>query len=104
MRGPQPALLDDLLQRRDEGLANRVVPTGTALRHAIDVAHDIAAHPQAALRTDRRSSYDQWSLPLDAALRREFDLGVEALQSGEMTGGLERYASGAWRSSGGEPR
>jgi enoyl-CoA hydratase len=82
------------------GLANRVVPTGTALQHAVDLALDIASHPQAALRTDRRSSYDQWGLPLDAALAREYDLGVDVLRTGEITGGLDRYASGAWRSPG----
>ena len=44
------------------GLANRLVPPGEALAAAIALASEIAARPQAALRSDRRSSYEQWSL------------------------------------------
>jgi enoyl-CoA hydratase len=87
-------------EARRMGLANRVVAPGTALEHAVALAREIAAHPQAALRTDRRSSYEQWDLPLDAALQREYDLGVEALRTGEITSGLERYAGGSWRGPG----
>src|SRR6185295_2067718 len=43
------------------GLANRLVPPGRALPEAVALAHQIAAHPQAALRSDRLSSYEQWS-------------------------------------------
>ena len=79
------------------GLANRLVPPGRALPEAIALARDIASRPQAALRHDRLSSYEQWSLALDAALLAEFHHGVAALESGEMRGGLEHYASGGWR-------
>ena len=44
------------------GLANRIVAKGRALEHAIALAHEIAARPQAALRGDRLSSYEQWSM------------------------------------------
>src|SRR5262249_2026674 len=44
------------------GLVNRVVPPGRALPEAIALAREIASRPQAALRSDRRSSYEQWSL------------------------------------------
>ena len=80
------------------GLANRLVPRGTALDAAIALAREIASRPQGALRNDRLSSYEQWSLPLDAALLGEYDHGVQALASGELFGGLERYGSGRWRS------
>jgi enoyl-CoA hydratase len=80
------------------GIANRLVPRGTALEAAIALATEIASRPQAALRSDRLSSYEQWSLALDDALLREFDHGVRSLQAGEVAGGLERYASGRWRS------
>jgi enoyl-CoA hydratase len=79
------------------GLANRVVPTGAALAEAQALAREIAAAPQAALRSDRLSSYEQWSLPLDAALANEYRHGMETLATQEMVGGLERYASGEWR-------
>ncbi len=62
------------------------------------IAIEIASRPQGALRTDRLSSYEQWSLALPAALLREYEYGVEAMMAGEIGDGLERYASGRWRS------
>lgn len=79
------------------GLANRLVPPGTALEAAIDLARVIAALPQAAVRGDRKSVYEQWPLDLKSALENEFDHGMKTLATGEMIGGLERYASGSWR-------
>jgi enoyl-CoA hydratase len=79
------------------GLANRLVPKGQALEAAIALATEIASRPQGALRTDRLSSYEQWSLALPAALLREYEYGVEAMMAGEIGDGLERYASGRWR-------
>jgi len=79
------------------GLANRLVPKGRALPEAIALARELAARPQAALREDRLSSYEQWSLGLEAALAAEYRHGVAAIGSGELRGGLERYASGGWR-------
>ncbi|MFC6883342.1 MULTISPECIES: crotonase/enoyl-CoA hydratase family protein [Actinomadura] len=79
------------------GLANRLVPPGTALPEATALAREIAARPQAALREDRLSSYEQWSLGLPDALSGEYRHGMSALRAGELVGGLERYESGAWR-------
>jgi enoyl-CoA hydratase len=79
------------------GLANRLVAPGEARPAAIALAHEIAARPQAALRSDRASSYEQWSLPLDGALVNEFEHGMATLRTGELFGGLEDYASGGWR-------
>jgi len=79
------------------GLANRLVPPGRALPEAIALAHEIAAWPQAALRSDRLSSYEQWSLSLSEALAGEYRHGVATIESGELVGGLERYGSGGWR-------
>jgi enoyl-CoA hydratase len=79
------------------GLANRLVPAGKALPAALALAHEIAARPQAALRSDRLSSYEQWTLPVDEALASEYRHGMATLQTGEMLGGLESYASGSWR-------
>jgi enoyl-CoA hydratase len=80
------------------GIANRIVPRGQALPEAVNLAREIAARPQAALRSDRLCSYEQWSQSLDEALAGEYRRGVAAVQSGEIIGGLERYASGRWRS------
>jgi enoyl-CoA hydratase len=79
------------------GLANRLVPPGTARVAAVALAHEIAAHPQAAVRGDRMSSYDQWALPLDEALLAEYHHGMATLASGELVEGLGRYSAGAWR-------
>src|SRR5215471_1247592 len=79
------------------GIANRLVPPGRALAEAIAPANEIASRPQAALRSDRLSSYEQWSLPLPEALDGEYRHGMDTLATGEMFSGLDRYASGAWR-------
>jgi enoyl-CoA hydratase len=79
------------------GLANRLVPPGQALAAATTLARDIASRPQAALRSDRLSSYEQWSLALDEALAGEFRHGMVTLETGELFAGLDNYASGGWR-------
>jgi enoyl-CoA hydratase/carnithine racemase len=79
------------------GLANRLVPAGQALPAALSLAREIASRPQAALRSDRLSSYEQWSRTIADALHAEYLHGMGALESGEMVHGLERYAAGAWR-------
>jgi enoyl-CoA hydratase len=79
------------------GLANRLVPAGRALPEAVALARDIARWPQAAMRSDRLSSYEQWSLDLPSALAGEYRHGMATIETGEMFGGLDRYASGTWR-------
>jgi enoyl-CoA hydratase len=81
------------------GLANRLTPSGGSQGAALELAHEIASKPQAAMRSDRLSSYEQWSLPLDAALAREYEHGMATLQTGELFSGLDSYASGDWRSA-----
>jgi enoyl-CoA hydratase len=80
-------------------LTGRGVGGDEALRMALvnRLARSRAAHPQAALRGDRLSSYEQWSLPLDEALSVERRHGRVALATGEITAGLERFARGTWR-------
>ena len=79
------------------GLANRVVPRGKAREEAEALAAEIARFPQRCVRSDRRSAYDQWSLPLDAAIGREFELGFATIASGETLEGATRFAGGAGR-------
>jgi enoyl-CoA hydratase len=79
------------------GLADRVVPDGEAQRAAEALAREIAAFPQRCLRSDRRSAYEQWDLPLEDALRRETELGLEVIRSGETRAGAQRFAGGAGR-------
>jgi enoyl-CoA hydratase len=78
------------------GLANRVVPRGQTLTAATELAAEIATKPQAAMRSDRLSSYEQWSLPIEEALANEYRHGMATLETGELFSGLDRYASGEW--------
>jgi enoyl-CoA hydratase len=79
------------------GLANRLVPPGTALDAAVQLATELAALPQQCLRSDRRSTIEQWGLPLDEALANETRLGLATLRSGESREGAARFAAGEGR-------
>ena len=77
------------------GLVNRVVPTGTSLAAAQQLAAELAALPQGALRADRTSAYLQHDLDLPAALLQETQLGATALA--EAMQGAARFTAGAGR-------
>ncbi len=79
------------------GLANRLVPKGTALAAAVALAKDLAKFPQKCMRADRLSSYTQWNLSIPDALLSETRYGVEVIRSGETLTGATRFAQGAGR-------
>ena len=79
------------------GLVDRVVPRGRSREEAERLARDIARFPAICMRADRRSAYEQWDLPMDAALANEFSRGWEAIEAGETRAGAERFASGRGR-------
>jgi enoyl-CoA hydratase len=79
------------------GLANRIVPRGEALDAALALARELAHFPQLCLRSDRLSSYGQWSLPTDEALRNETHRGLAVIRSGETEEGAGRFRSGHGR-------
>ncbi len=81
------------------GLANRVVPDGTALAAATELAERIAAFPQRCMNADRASALAQWDWPLDEALRRE-GRGGQAVVFDEGLAGAARFAGGAGRHGG----
>ena len=80
----------------DWGLANRLVPEGQALAEAKALAEQLAKFPQTCLRSDRRSSYEQWGLDVAAALVNEGKRGAPALQQ-ESRAGAARFAAGKGR-------
>ncbi len=80
----------------DWGLANRVVPAGQALAEAKALAERLARFPQTCMRSDRRSSYEQWGLDIASALVNEGRRGVPALQA-EARSGAARFAAGKGR-------
>jgi enoyl-CoA hydratase len=77
------------------GLANRVVPPGQARAAAEALAAEIAALPQACMRSDRRSVYDAFGHDELAALSTEFRHGQGALA--EAAAGAARFSDGAGR-------
>jgi len=79
------------------GLANRVVPRGRARQEAEALAETIAGFPPRAVLGDRRSAHESLGKSLDAALRREFTLGLATIKSGESLEGAQRFAGGAGR-------
>lgn len=79
------------------GLANRLVEPGRALAEAMELAHSLARLPQNCLRSDRLSSYEQWGLPLNDAIRNEFRRGMEVIRTGETGAGAMRFAKGSGR-------
>ncbi|MCK9250897.1 MAG: crotonase/enoyl-CoA hydratase family protein [Solirubrobacteraceae bacterium] len=79
------------------GLVNRVVPSGTALDAARELAAQIAAFPQACLRSDRLSMLEQAGWDEHDALPNEFAHGMRTIASGETLSGARRFAGGAGR-------
>jgi enoyl-CoA hydratase len=89
----RPVKADEALEI---GLANRVVPKGSAREEAEKLAREIAAFPQICMREDRLSAYQQFDLSLTEALANEFNHGLKSLQSGGHEGAA-RFAQGAGR-------
>lgn len=75
------------------GLANRVVPTGTARAAAEALARELCQFPQVCLRTDRLSVYRQEDLDFEAAMRNEFENGLQVLWA-EGISGAGQFAAG----------
>jgi enoyl-CoA hydratase len=78
------------------GFANRVVEPGGAREAAEALAREIAAFPQACLRSDRRSVYDGLGRDEASALGIEFAHGLDSLLA-EGVEGAARFRSGEGR-------
>lgn len=78
------------------GLANRVVPDGTALEVAQAMAAEIARFPQQCMLADRNSVYRQWDADLESALQQEGRGGFPIVEA-EARAGAARFAGGAGR-------
>jgi enoyl-CoA hydratase len=79
------------------GLANRLCAPGEAQATALELAAGLAAFPQLCLRSDRLSSYEQWGMPLGAALANEVEHGMGPILAGEVAAGARRFSDGAGR-------
>ncbi len=77
------------------GLVNRIVPHGQARQAAEELAREISRFPQACMRSDRRSAYEQFDLSFHEAMANEFQHGYGVLQEG--IAGAQRFAGGEGR-------
>lgn len=78
------------------GLANRVVPAGTARAEAEALAAQLAGFPQTCLRHDRLSLLEQQGLEEQDALANELDHGLASLAA-DTAGGAARFRAGEGR-------
>jgi enoyl-CoA hydratase len=85
----RPVAADEALAM---GLANRIVAPGSARTEAERLASQIAAFPQACLRSDRRSVYE--TLGQRRKLARELELGLATIRAGTE---VARFAAGEGR-------
>ncbi|HWM87068.1 MAG TPA: crotonase/enoyl-CoA hydratase family protein [Kofleriaceae bacterium] len=76
------------------GLVNRVVPAGGARAAAEELARELAAFPQGALRGDRLSAIEQWDLERADAFANELAHGMNALAEGVAGAGQFRRGAG----------
>ena len=79
------------------GLVDRVVPPGQARAVAEDLAREVAALPQACLRSDRAATLEGISLPASDAMANEFLHGLGVLSAPGFAAGVQRFRDGAGR-------
>lgn len=80
----------------DWGMANRLCEDGEALATAQAMAAEIARFPALCMRADRATSYEQFGLPLQDALRLEARRGEAPIRDGARDGAA-RFAAGKGR-------
>lgn len=80
------------------GLANRVVPKGEALKHALDLAKQLLTFPELCMNTDRRSCYYSAyeASSFEDAMSQEFKAGTKVI-SAEAIQGAAKFSRGSGR-------
>jgi enoyl-CoA hydratase len=79
------------------GLVDRVVPPGQARVAAEALAGELAALPQACLRSDRAAALEAASLPEEEAMANEFLHGLRVLSAPDFAAGVQSFRDGAGR-------
>ena len=74
------------------GLVNEVVPSGTCVERALELAERIAALPQPAIRTDLEAAARGWDI--DAGLQIEAACFMRSIFDPATQEGLKRFAEG----------
>jgi len=83
------------------GLVSRIVEPGEAREAAERLALQIAAFPQACMRSDRASALESMSLGFGDAMANEFSHGMATMADPGVVEGVSRFRGGAGR--GGAP-
>lgn len=73
------------------GLVNEVVPAGTCVARAVELAHRVAALPQPAIRTDHEAVVRGFGEPLEEGLRIEAACFDRLIDTPEIAEGLRRF-------------
>ncbi|MEX2105469.1 MAG: enoyl-CoA hydratase-related protein [Solirubrobacterales bacterium] len=81
----------DAAEALEIGLVNEVVPSGTCLDRALELAMTIAELPQPAIRTDLEAAERGWGRPLEEGLRIEAECFNRLLGEPEIIEGLRRF-------------
>ncbi len=84
-------------EARTMGLVNRIVADGGTRGAAEALANEIAQFPQTCMRNDRRSAIGSIGVSFDDAMRAEFELGLDTINSGETATGASRFVTGEGR-------
>ena len=88
----------DALSRRI-GLVSEIVPTGTSLARALELAEVICALPQPALRTDKEAAVRGFGLPLADGLRIEAACFNRSIRDPATVEGLRQFVQRGWAGS-----
>ncbi len=73
------------------GLVNEIVQKGCAADRALELAADIAALPQLAIRTDKEAAVRGFGRPLDEGLRIEAECFNRLLEGPEIREGVRKF-------------
>lgn len=77
------------------GLAQEVVPAGTALERALAIAEHICTYGQIGLRADRKAAILGYGMPLPEALELEAELCYGPAVAPEAMTGMASFAKGS---------
>ena len=81
----------DAVEAERMGFVDRLVPDGTALDAAVDLATQIAASPWRCVVNDRRAVYDGLGLDVADALANEDRLGRDVIFAEDFSAGVDRF-------------
>ena len=81
------------------GLLNEIVPSGTHLERALEMADGLASFPQTTMLSDRRAAIEGIGMTFGDGLALEAEIGRESVVTGAK--GAARFASGEGRGGAG---